>query len=114
MPFVRFVEDVNKAGRIREGAGMSRNGRPPSMAEAAQLVGVSHQTVSRVVNGKGRVSPRTRAGRDCAAGIPSELRGPSPGNRPLGHYRRRDHDLGSCWPLLDADCPGDYRTRGRA
>ena len=39
---------------------MSRNGRPPSMAEAAQLVGVSHQTVSCVVNGKGRVSPRTR------------------------------------------------------
>ncbi len=60
MPFVRFVEDVNKAGRIREGAAMSRNGRPPSMADVAQLVGVSHQTVSRVVNGKGRVSPRTR------------------------------------------------------
>ena len=39
---------------------MSRNGRPPSMADVAQLVGVSHQTVSRVVNGKGRVSPRTR------------------------------------------------------
>ena len=60
MPFVRFVEDVNKAGRIREGAGMSRNGRPPSMADVAELVGVSHQTVSLVVNGKGRVSPRTR------------------------------------------------------
>ena len=39
---------------------MPRNGRPPSMADVAQLVGVSHQTVSRVVNGKGRVSPRTR------------------------------------------------------
>ena len=38
---------------------MPRNGRPPSMADVAQLVGVSHQTVSRVVNGKGRVSPRT-------------------------------------------------------
>ena len=38
---------------------MPRNGRPPSMADMAQLVGVSHQTVSRVVNGKGRVSPRT-------------------------------------------------------
>ena len=60
MPFVRFVEDMNKAGRIREGAGMSRNGRPLLMADVAQLVGVSHQTVSRVVNGKGRVSPRTR------------------------------------------------------
>ena len=39
---------------------MTRNGRPASMADVAKLVGVSHQTVSRVVNGKGRVSPRTR------------------------------------------------------
>lgn len=38
---------------------MTRNGRPPSMADVAELVGVSHQTASRVVNGKGRVSPRT-------------------------------------------------------
>ena len=39
---------------------MRRNGRPPSMADVAELVGVSHQTVSRVANGEGRVSPRTR------------------------------------------------------
>lgn len=38
---------------------MRRNGRPPSMADVVELVGVSHQTVSRVANGKGRVSPRT-------------------------------------------------------
>ena len=75
---------------------MTRNGRPSSMADVAELVGVSHQTVSRVVNGKGRVSPRTRerAGCDRAAGIPPELRGPGPGDCPLGHYRRCDHDLG--------------------
>ena len=43
-----------------KGADMTRNGRPASMADVAKLVGVSHQTVSRVVNDKGRVSPRTR------------------------------------------------------
>ena len=29
---------------------MTRNGRPPSVADVAELVGVSHQTVSRVVS----------------------------------------------------------------
>ncbi|WP_231367265.1 LacI family DNA-binding transcriptional regulator [Schaalia sp. ZJ405] len=34
--------------------------RPPAMMDVAALAGVSHQTVSRVVNGTGKVAPQTR------------------------------------------------------
>ncbi len=36
------------------------NSRPPSMADVAALAGVSHQTVSRVLNGNAHVRPETR------------------------------------------------------
>lgn len=34
--------------------------RPPAMTDVAELAGVSHQTVSRVINGVGSVRPATR------------------------------------------------------
>ena len=34
--------------------------RPPVMADVARLAGVSHQTVSRVINGQNNLRPETR------------------------------------------------------
>lgn len=39
---------------------MNKANRPPSMADVAALAGVSHQTVSRVLNGTGKVAEGTR------------------------------------------------------
>ena len=38
----------------------SRAGRPPAMMDVAKLAGVSHQTVSRVLNDSGKVTESTR------------------------------------------------------
>ncbi|WP_182049544.1 LacI family DNA-binding transcriptional regulator [Changpingibacter yushuensis] len=38
----------------------SRHRRPPSMEDVAAIAGVSHQTVSRVLNSTGKVRPETR------------------------------------------------------
>lgn len=43
------------------GASAKRNGKRPSMFEVARLAGVSHQTVSRVINDSPDVSDATRA-----------------------------------------------------
>ena len=40
--------------------GGSAGRRPPVMADVARLAGVSHQTVSRVVNGQDHIRPETR------------------------------------------------------
>ena len=45
---------------IEEGAGPPTRGRPAVMADVGRLAGVSHQTVSRVINGSRHVSPETR------------------------------------------------------
>ena len=38
----------------------SGGARPPAMMDVAAVAGVSHQTVSRVINGTGKVAPHTR------------------------------------------------------
>jgi DNA-binding LacI/PurR family transcriptional regulator len=55
------VEDDEKAqGRPAVVSDVGRMGRPAVMADVGRLAGVSHQTVSRVINGSRHVSPRTR------------------------------------------------------
>ena len=39
---------------------MARASQDPRMVDVAQLAGVSHQTVSRVINGSPRLRPETR------------------------------------------------------
>ena len=79
--------------RAKVGAGGRRAGtlgRPPVMADVAQLAGVSHQTVSRVLNDHPNVRPQTR---ELVLAAISEL-----GYRPNAAARtlvtRRTHTLG--------------------
>ena len=61
------------------------------MADVARLAGVSHQTVSRVVNGQTNLRPETRErvrGGDPAARLPPQHRRPGAGHPALGHHRR--------------------------
>ena len=51
----RIDEKPTTAGRTS-----ARGMRPPVMADVARLAGVSHQTVSRVVNGQDNLRPATR------------------------------------------------------
>lgn len=49
------------ASRMPGAAPSARSGRPPGMMDVAELAGVSHQTVSRVLNDHPSVRPETRA-----------------------------------------------------
>ena len=60
------------------------------MADVARLAGVSHQTVSRVVNGQTQPAPgdpRAGAGGDPPARLPAQHRGPRAGDPALGDHR---------------------------
>jgi DNA-binding LacI/PurR family transcriptional regulator len=51
---------AGQVGAGQPGAGRAGVGRPPVMADVAKLAGVSHQTVSRVLNDHPNVRPQTR------------------------------------------------------
>ncbi|MCK9902680.1 LacI family DNA-binding transcriptional regulator [Frankia sp. Cpl3] len=62
-------------------------GRPPALTDVARLVGVSHQTVSRVVNNHPGVRPRTRE--RVLAGLRELGYRPNPAARALATGRSR-------------------------
>ena len=80
------------------------------MRDVARLAGVSHQTVSRVLNDHPNVragDPGQGAGRDAGAELPTQLRRPYPGHPQVPHPgpgRLRD----------DAVRPGLHAVRHRA
>ncbi|KPM53875.1 LacI family transcriptional regulator [Frankia sp. CcI49] len=63
------------------------SGRPPALTDVARLVGVSHQTVSRVVNNHPGVRPRTRE--RVLAGMRELGYRPNPAARALATGRTR-------------------------
>ncbi|SQD96793.1 Transcriptional regulator, LacI family [Parafrankia sp. Ea1.12] len=75
-------------GEVGEvGSTMPASGRPPALTDVARLVGVSHQTVSRVVNNHPGVRPRTRE--RVLAGLRELGYRPNPAARALATGRSR-------------------------
>ena len=86
------------------------------MADVAARAGVSHQTVSRVINGHPSVAPHTRervrAG-DRRARLPAEPRGAGAGHRVHPHHRPGHGQDQPVRPGADDARAGEGRTRGR-
>ena len=73
------------------GRGPGRQRRPAVMSDVGRLAGVSHQTVSRVINGSPKVRPETRRARDrgdARARLPTELGRSRARHRADQHARR--------------------------
>ena len=49
-----------KTPKLSSRSGQSRGSKPPRMEDVATVAGVSHQTVSRVLNGYSKIRPATR------------------------------------------------------
>ena len=73
--------------------------KPAVMSDVAALAGVSHQTVSRVINGSTHVrarDARARAGAMREARLPAERGRARAGHRALPHARRRHASTPRC------------------
>nr|WP_232295196.1 LacI family DNA-binding transcriptional regulator [Parafrankia sp. EUN1f] len=77
----------DQKGDPATGTVIGASGRPPALTDVARLVGVSHQTVSRVVNNHPGVRPRTRE--RVLAGMRELGYRPNPAARALATGRTR-------------------------
>ena len=106
------VTDTAPFGRASPGG----RRRPPAMADVGRLAGVSHQTVSRVINGNRHVRPETRR-RVLAAmdelGYRPNSDGSGAGDGPVEHARGGELRHDAARPGVDAVRDRAGGARGR-